>query len=90
MTGFLDSRPKINWVQTGPYSPRLTRHQRAIAAASALASVRAEGLDPSGIAGALYGWVSGETTITEVITRELHDLARVYGPPTAKMATTRK
>ena len=60
----------------------LTPVERVIAAASALDSVRAEGLDPSGIEHELSRWVRGEVTITEVIQRELHDAQRVYGPPT--------
>lgn len=62
---------------------QLAPGQHAIAAASALASVRTEGLDPSGIEPALGRWVSGEAAITEVIQRELDDAERVYGPPTA-------
>jgi hypothetical protein len=60
----------------------LTPSQRATAVASALDSVRAEGLDPTGIEHALLRWMSGESAIAEVIRQELHDLERIYGPPT--------
>lgn len=69
-------------MESGRHLPQLTRTQRVVAAESALGSVRAEGLDPSGIEHELSRWVSGEVTITEVIQRELHDVERVYGPPT--------
>lgn len=67
----------------GRRSSLLTPSQRATAAASALASVRAEGLDPSGIEPALMRWVHGEATIADVIQRELQDAELTYGPPMA-------
>ena len=68
-------------MDSGRRSLQLTRDQRAIAAAGALDSVRAEGLDPTGIEHALSRWVSGEAAISEIILLELYDLERVYGPP---------
>lgn len=63
-------------------SLQLNPEERAIAIASALDSVRAEGLDPSGIEQALFRWANGELTIAEVIQCELRDAEHVYGPPT--------
>ncbi len=64
-------------------SLQLSSEQRAIAAASALDSVRAEGLDPSGIESALRRWVSGQLTISQVIQQELRGAQRLYGPPSS-------
>lgn len=66
----------------GRRSLPLTPEERAIAVASALDSVRVEGLDPSGIEQALFRWAIGELTIAEVIQWELRDAEQVYGPPT--------
>ena len=63
-------------------SLQLSPDARAIAVASALDSVRAEGLDPSGVEQALFRWANGQLTIAEVIRRELRDAEQVYGPPT--------
>ena len=61
---------------------QLSPEERAIAVANALDSVRAEGLDPSGIEQVLFRWANGQLTIAEVIQRELRDAEHVYGPPT--------
>ncbi len=45
----------------------LTRAQRQRAAANALASVRAEGLDPSGAEPALAAWARGEIDTDQMI-----------------------
>lgn len=57
------------------------RRRRARACMSALGSVEAEGLDPSGIVGGLHAWVLGEATIDALIAGELEQAAEIYGPP---------
>ena len=63
------------------------RPGRARACMSALGSVEAEGLDPSGIVGGLHAWVLGEVTIDALIAGELEQAAEVYGPPSDSRAT---
>lgn len=83
MTERVGCKPRISEVLRGNDSRQLTHDERAIAAASALDSVRAEGLNPCGIEDGLSRWVRGELTIAEVVQRELQEAKRIYGPPTA-------
>jgi hypothetical protein len=62
------------------------RLRRARAYMSALGSVQAEGLDPSGIIGGLHAWVLGEVTIDALIASELEQAAEIYGPPSDSRA----
>lgn len=64
----------------------LTAAQRAEAAASALGSVRAEGLDTSMIEPALQAWVAGEVNIDELIEQQLAAAAAEYGQPSVALS----
>lgn len=63
------------------------RLRRARACMSALGSVQAEGLDPSGIIRGLHAWVLGEVTMDALIAGELEQAAEMYGPPSDSPAT---
>ncbi len=73
----------LKWVSQQPHIP-LTLQQRAAASESALASVRAEGLDPAGVEPDLLAWVLGEITIDTVIQRLDDKFDALYGPPGSK------
>jgi hypothetical protein len=57
-----------------------SRPDRRDAAASALGSVRAEGLDPSTAEADLAAWASGDITDQEMVDRGLAAASDLHGP----------
>jgi hypothetical protein len=57
-----------------------SRPDRSDAAASALGSVRAEGLDPSTAEADLAAWARGDLTDQELVDRGLAAAANQHGP----------
>jgi Antitoxin VbhA len=67
------------WVSSTDH--QLTSAERERAAANALASVRAEGLDPAGAEPIVSAWKRGEITIDEMVEQTLALAAGRHGEP---------
>ncbi len=64
-----------------PTTRSLTRTEREHAAADAQASVRAEGLDPSGAESIVSAWTRGEIDAGEMVAQTLELIAHRHGEP---------